>query len=69
MMITDYQRIEFLEKMMTPDDNFCEIFLAGLRDFKTGKAGAFQIESSPERFKTVSAVTLREAIDEAMRHQ
>lgn len=64
--ITDKMRIDWMEKMMTPDERFCEIYLAGLRDFTSGKATAFQIESNPDLIKYQSAPTLREAIDLAM---
>lgn len=64
--MTDTERIDALERMMSPDDNYCEIFFAGLRNW-TGKAEAFQVESNPERFATLNRPTLREAIDEAIR--
>jgi hypothetical protein len=59
------QAMEWLEKMMTPDNDYCEIYLAGLRNFIDGKATSFQVESQPEKFKTASGKTLIEAIENA----
>jgi len=55
----------WLESMMLPDDNYCEIYLGGLRNFREGHATAFQIESQPEKFKTTHGKTLLEAINNA----
>lgn len=58
-----------LQALMTPGDNYCEIYLAGLRNAKDGKtldASAFQVESQPTTFPTVDAPTLREAIRMAL---
>lgn len=65
--ISDSDRIDWLEDKMRNDSDYCEIYFAGLRDFKTGEASAFQVESQPEKFKTVNAPSLREAIDAAIR--
>ena len=62
--MTDTDRIDWLEKMMTPYDNYCEIYLAGLRNW-TGNATGVQVESNPQIFKTIIRDTLREAIDTA----
>lgn len=64
--MTDTERLDLLEELMTPNSDYCEIFFAGLRDFKSDKAEAFQIESNPQKFQTRSASTLRGAIDLAL---
>lgn len=64
---TDAEILDWLQLMMLPDSDYCEIFLAGLRNFKTVIATSFQIESSPEKFKTVNATSIREAIRLAMK--
>jgi len=43
----DKERLDWIERMMTPDNDYIEVYFAGLRDFKTGKANSFQIESNP----------------------
>ena len=63
--MTDTERIDALERMMSPDAGYCEIYLAGLRNW-TGNAHAFQVESNPEKFQTLNRPTLREAIDAAI---
>lgn len=65
-MVTDTDRINWMEQMMTPKDDYCEIFFAGLRD-GDADASAFQVEANPERFKVLNAPTLRDAIDKAMK--
>ena len=62
-VLLDKKRLDWLEAMMTPADDFCEIFLAGLRHSIGSPATAFQIESNPEKFPTTSGATLRECID------
>lgn len=62
----DSERIDWLQKIMTDNDNYCEVFFAGLRDFKGKEATAFQIESNPQKFKTLHAKTIREVIDLAI---
>jgi len=57
--------LDWLESIMLPDDNYCEIYLGGLRNFREGHATAFQIESQPEKFKTTQGKTLLEAINNA----
>ena len=57
---TDAEILDWLQKIMLPDSDYCEIYLAGLRNFKTGIATSFQVESNPEKFKTVSATNIRE---------
>jgi hypothetical protein len=61
----DSKMLDWIQSIMTNDDDYCEIFFAGLRN-GTGKATAFQIESNPEKFKTVNAPTLRDVILKAM---
>lgn len=58
----DKDRLDWIQGKMTPADNYCEIFFAGLRD-GLSDADAFQIECNPEVFPTTNAKTLREAID------
>lgn len=65
-MKTDKERIDWMENMMKSDTNYCEIFFAGLRNFKDGHANSYQIESNPEKFATSQGQTLREAIDKAI---
>ena len=65
-IITDEDRINWIQQMMTNNSDYCEIFFAGLRDFKNDKASAYQVESNPQKFDTVNAKTLREAIDRAI---
>lgn len=59
----DTFRLDLLQLLMTPDGNYCEIYLSGMRDFKTGQANAYQIESNPTKFSTLNRPTLRAAID------
>lgn len=63
---TDTERLDWLQRVLTPDDNYCEMFFAGLRDFLTANAHSFQIECNPEKFRTLNALTVRDAIDAAM---
>lgn len=63
--LTDTELLDWLQEMMLYDDNYCEIYFAGLRN-GAGKASDFQIESNPEKFKTVSGKNIREAIKKAM---
>jgi hypothetical protein len=62
--LRDSQRLDWLEHVMTYDDNYVEVYLSGLRN-QTGKATAFQVEVNPEKIATLNAPTLREAIDAA----
>lgn len=64
---SDSEMLDWLQGIMTNDEDYCEVFLAGLRDFNTGKASKFQIESNPEKFPTLNANSLREAIAQAMK--
>lgn len=61
----DAKMLDWLQKLMTDDSNYCEVFFAGLRNF-SGKAISYQIESNPQVFKTVNAKTIREVIALAM---
>ena len=63
---SDAEMLDFLQQIMTNDDDYCEIYLAGLRGW-TGKASAFQFETNPEKIPTLNKPTLREAIAEAMK--
>ena len=63
---TERARLDWLESVMAPDANYCEVFFAGLRNW-TGSAHAFQIESNPRKFPTLNAPTVRAAIDAAMK--
>jgi len=65
-LFSDSEMIDWLHLIMSPDSDYCEVFFSGLRNFKTGYATAFQVESNPEKFKTVNATTLRESITLAM---
>lgn len=61
----DSEMLDWMQSMMTDDNDYCEIFFAGLRNW-TGKANAFQIESNPEKFKVSNAPSIREVILIAM---
>jgi len=63
--LRDAERLDWLQGMMLRDENYCEIYLAGLRNW-TGAATAYQVESNPEKFPTVNGPDLRIAIDNAM---
>lgn len=63
---TDSEMLDWLQKIMTNDSTYCEVFFAGLRNFTTGSALAFQIESNPEKFPTLNGETIRDAITKAM---
>ncbi len=63
--IGDKELLDWLQKMLTSKDNYCEIFFAGLRD-GNNDATCFQIESSPEKFPTLNAINIRWAIKNAM---
>lgn len=62
---SDTKMLNWIEHIMTPKENYCEVFFAGLRN---GDADAteFQIECNPERFKVMHAKSLREVILLAM---
>ena len=62
-VLLDKKRLDWLEALMTPADDFCEVFFAGLRHGIGERATAFQIESNPEKFPTTQRATLRECID------
>lgn len=64
--MNDTERIDWMERIMTDDAAYCEIYFAGLRNFTTGKASAYQVESNPQVFPTMNRPTLREAIDAAI---
>ncbi len=44
---TDAEMLDFLQDLMTDNDNYCEIYLAGLRNGGSGKAGSYQFETNP----------------------
>jgi len=62
---TDTEMIDWIQMILTPKENYCEVFFAGLRS-GNNDAEDYQIESNPERFKTLQAKNIREAIFEAM---
>lgn len=64
-ILRDSKRLDWIEKLMTDDNDYCEIYFAGLRNF-SGKATAYQIESNPKKFETINAKDIREVIDLAM---
>lgn len=63
--VSDTEMLDWLQSIMTDDNNYCEVFFAGLRN-GTGKASAFQIESNPIKFETLNGKTVRDAITLAM---
>lgn len=67
-LLQDRDRLDWLQEMMRLDNQYCEIYLAGLRDF-TGEAKGYQVESNPEVFSVQHGKTLREAIDKARRKE
>ncbi len=62
---TDSELLDWLQKMLTSKNDYCEIFFAGLRD-GDNDATCFQIESNPEKFPTLNAINIRWAIKNAM---
>ena len=62
---SDTELLDWLQNIMTSKDNYCEVFFAGLREGHND-ATAFQIESNPERFETLHAKNIRDAIRFAM---
>lgn len=60
--MTDAERLDYLEAIMRPRMGFVDVHLSGLRT-DGNEATSFQIEL-PEKL-TLSAPTLREAIDAA----
>lgn len=62
---TDSEMLDWIQQIMTKGDNYCEVFFAGLRH-GANDATEFQIECNPEKFNTLRANTLREAISKAM---
>ena len=65
ILVSDTERINWLERLMQFDADYCEIYMAGLRTFQKGQAETYQIESNPTKFDTTAAPSLREAIDKA----
>ena len=57
----DSDLLDWLQKIMTGKDNYCEVYFAGLRSGHSD-ATSFQIESNPEKFDVQNAPTIREAI-------
>lgn len=62
----DTNRIDWIQSIMTPKDDYVEVFFAGLRNGIDNDASSFQIECNPEKFEVINATTLREAITKAM---
>lgn len=61
----DKERLNWIEKIMTPKETYCEVYFAGLRN---GYADAteFQIESNPwEHFQSIRGKSVRDVIDKA----
>ncbi len=65
VVITDSMMLNWIEQIITPKDNYCEVFFAGLRS-GVNDATEFQIECNPERFDVLQAKSLREVILLAM---
>lgn len=63
--LTDAEMLDWLQKIMTPKSNYCEVFFAGLR-YGDADAVGFQIESNPEKFTVANGKNIREAISNAM---
>ena len=62
---SDTEMLNWIESIMIPKENYCEVFFAGLRDGNSD-ATEFQIECNPERFKVMNAKNIREVIFLAM---
>lgn len=62
---SDTEMLNWIQAIMTPKENYCEVFLAGLRNGNTD-ATEFQIESNPQRFETFQAKNIRDTISLAM---
>lgn len=62
---SDSEMLDWLQGIMTPKGNYCEVFFAGLRD-GNNDAIDFQIECNPEKFKVLQGKNIREAILLAM---
>jgi len=62
---TDSEMLDYLQDIMTDDENFVEIYLSGIRNW-TGKARAFQLELNPSIDPVIEKTTLRQAISELM---
>lgn len=63
---SDTEMIDFIEQLMTNDNDYCEVYLTGLRNW-TGKATGYQFETNPDKIPILNKPTLREVIAEAMR--
>lgn len=64
--MTDTDRLDWLQKRMTPAATYREIYLAGLRNGHAD-ATAFQVEI--QGMAANQATTLREAIDKAIEQE
>lgn len=64
-MLEDGKMLDFLEQKMTPAEDYCEFYFAGLRN-GNNDASSFQVESNPNVFPTTNGRTLRDAIRAVM---
>mgnify|MGYP001769214642 CR=1 FL=1 len=62
---TDTEMLDWIQMILTPKENYCEVFFAGLRS-GSKDAEAYQIESNPQKFETLQAKNIREVIFAAM---
>ncbi len=62
---SDSEMLNWIEKIMTPKESYCEVFFAGLRHGDSD-ATEFQIECNPEKFEVLRAKNIREVIFLAM---
>jgi hypothetical protein len=65
--VSDKERLDWIQKIMTKGDNYCEVFFAGLRN-GLNDAIEFQIECNPEKFKVIKCNSVRECIDKAIKN-
>lgn len=63
---SDSEMIDFLQSLMTNDDDYCEVYLSGLRNW-TGRATEFQLETNPQKIEILNKSTLRGAIAMAIK--
>jgi len=61
----DKERLDWVQKIMTPKETYCEVYFAGLRN-GLSDATKFQIESNPwEHFQSIQGESVRDVIDKA----
>lgn len=71
--MTDAERLDWLQSLMQPAENYVEVYLAGLRNgIPDWSASTYQVELKGEfdvrkgQLTAINGKTLRDAIDSAM---